>query len=301
MLNLLPLLGLLSGVMILFFVSPVWAESDGMKLSISSLSEFELGHHPFVNGIVTDSDGKPIPDVKIQVNFPSSVGIATTDSAGEFSITSSIPAYLGEHTITVFATNDSLHLKGQVKYQVIASPKILDKSVNLEGEGLKTSNYNNSKYDLQLRTILKDIEKQKIETIKKEILSEKTQAISEQRLQTYSKLEDELKSLEEKNEAHTPRNAFLRFLADIDYSVKNIFWHQFLFTEEKTDNARKAKEYALVEGKSSVDATKIFQQEAAVTKNELIESNKELNIKYGNTTNSIQEQFNENGKIPREK
>ena len=295
------LLGLLFGVIISFFVSPVWAEESSMKLSISSLSEFGLGQHPFVNGIVTDSDGKPLPDVKIQANFPSSVGIATTDSAGKFAITSNIPAYLGEHTITVFATNDSLHLKGQVKYQVMESPEISDKSENLEREGPKTSNYDNSKYDLRLRAILDDMEMQKIESIKKENLSEKAQTLSEQRLQTYSKLEDELKSLEEKNESHTPRNAFLRFLADIDYSVKNIFWNQFLFTEERTDNAREAKEYALEEGKSSVEATKIFQQEAAVTKNELIEYNKELNIKYGNATSSIQEQFNENGKIPREK
>jgi len=295
-----PFLGLLSGIMILFFVSPVWAEENNMKLSMSSLSEFGLGQYPFVNGIVTDSDGKPLRDVKIQANFPSSVGITTTDSAGEFSITSNIPAYLGEHTITVFATNDSLHLKGQVKYQVIEPLGTLDNNTNSKEEGSKASNYDNSKYDLHLR-VIEDTEIQKTESVNKEIISERVQTISEQKLKTSSKLEDELKSLEEKNESHTPRNAFLRFLADIDYSVKNIFWHQFLFTEKRTDDAREAKEYALEEGKSSVDATKIFQQEAAVTQNELIEYNNELNIKYGNVTSDIQEQFNKNGKIQREK
>ncbi|MDH5463245.1 MAG: carboxypeptidase-like regulatory domain-containing protein [Nitrosopumilus sp.] len=271
-----------------------------MKLSISSMSEFGLGQYPFVNGIVTNSDGKPLPNVQIQANFPSSVGITTTDSAGEFSIMSNIPAYLGEHIITVFATNDSLHLKGQVKYQVIESPEILDKSKNPEGENSKTSSYDNSKYDLHLRVISEDTERQKTESVKKEIY-ERAQIIPEHMIQTPSQLEDQLKSLEAKNESHSPRNAFLRFLADIDYSVKNIFWHQFLFTEKRTDDAREAKEYALEKGKSSVDATKIFQQEAAVTQNELIEYNEELNIKYGNTTSNIQEQFNENDKILKEK
>ena len=114
----------------------------------------------------------------------------------------------------------------------------------------------------------------------------------------YEDLENDLKSFENNNESHTPRNAFLRFLAHIDHSVKDIFWHQFLFTEEKTDDARVAKNNALEEGKSSIDATKIFQQEAAVTQNEIIEYNKYLSIKYGNSTSNVQEQFDENREIP---
>ena len=285
------------------FISSAYAEenNNGMVLSINSLSVFEQGKYPFVNGIVTDSDGNLLSGVEIQANFSSGMGIAITDSAGEFSITSSIAAEeLGTHTVTVYATKDTMYLNTQVTYNVMTQSEIAQINANSKEKIPRESSYDNSKYDLLSRTILNEMEEQKKDNIKKEILSEEQKEISENRMETHSKIGDELKSLEEKNESHTPRNAFLRFLADIDYSVKDIFWHQFLFTEEKTDDARKAKEYALDEGKSSLEATKIFQQEAAISQNEIIEYNKELNIKYGNATSGVQEQFDENGKLPRE-
>jgi len=288
------------GVAGLFFAPSVWADENSMTLSINSLSIFELGQYPFVNGIVTDSDDNPLSNVEIQINFPSSVGIAATNSAGEFSITSKVPAELGEYTVVVYATKDATHLNTQVTYQVMTLSEIAKNNADSKDKTPKTSSYDNSKYDLLSRAILENMEEQKTENTKNKILSEEQKEISEQRLQMHSKLKDELKSFEEKNESHTPRNAFLRFLADIDYSVKDIFWHQFLFTEERTDNAREAKEYALEEGKSSIEATKIFQQEAAISRNEIIEHNKELNIKYGNATSGVQKQFDKNGKLPRE-
>ena len=287
------------------FAPPTYAaeNNNSMILSINSLSVFEQGKYPFVNGIVTDSDGKPLSDVEIQASFSSDMGITITNSAGEFSITSNIPAEeLGEHTVTVYATKNAMYLNTHVTYDVMTQSEIAQINANSGEKTPKTSSYDNSKYDLLSRSVLEDMEKQKKETAKQEEIPSKEEQpiISEQKLETNSKLEDELKSLEEKNESHIPRNAFLRFLAEIDYSVKDIFWHQFLFTEERTDNAREAKEYALEEGKPSLEATKIFQQEAAISQNEIIEYNKELNIKYGNATSDIQEQFDENGKLPRD-
>ena len=289
------------GVTGLFFLSSVYAEEENnMVLSINSLAVFEIEKHPFVNGIVTDSDGNPLSGVEIQVNFPFNTGITTTDSEGEFSITSSIPAELGEYTITVYATKDAMYLSTHVLYDVMTQSEIAKNNVNSKEQTPRTSSYDNGKYDLLSRAILSEMEEQKKDNIKKEILSDEQKKISEQRLEIHSKLKDELKSFEEKNESHTSRNAFLKFLTDIDPSVKDLFWHQFLFTEERTDNALEAKEYALEEGKSSLEATKIFQQEAAISQNEIIKHNEELNIKYGNATSNVQERFDENGKLPRE-
>lgn len=283
------------------FFSSVYAEEENsMVLSINSLAVFEIEKYPFINGVVTDSDGNPLSDVEIQANFPFSTGIATTDAEGKFSITSSIPAELGKYTITLYATKDAMYLSTQMLYDVMTRSEITKNNANSEEQTPRTSSYDNSKYDLLSRVILEEMEEQKTENIKKEILSDKQREISEQRLEIDSKLKDELKSFEEKNESHTSKNAFLRFLADIDYSVKDIFWHQFLFTEERTDDALEAKEYALEEGKSSLEATKVFQQEAAISQNEIIEYNEELNIKYGNATSNVQERFDENGKLPRE-
>ena len=245
---------------------------------------------------------KNLSDVEIQIHFPSQIMVTTTDSKGEFSITSPVGAEPGEYVVTVYATKDTMNLKTQIKYQVIDYTRITtpDTSKNLEREEInsKTTNYDNSKYDLFSRTILDKVEEQKKEIAKNKILSEEQHVIAEQRLQMYEDLENDLKSFEKNSESYTPRNAFLRFLAHIDHSVKDIFWHQFLFTEEKTDDAHVAKNNALEAGKSSVEATKIFQQEAAVTLNEIIEYNEYLSTKYGNSTSNVQEQFNENRKTP---
>ena len=69
----------------------------------------------------------------------------------------------------------------------------------------------------------------------------------------------DLKLSKKQQESHSPRNAFLKFLANVDSSFKTIFWQQFLFTEKITNDAREAKENALEEGKSTAEATKIFQ------------------------------------------
>jgi hypothetical protein len=42
---------------------------------------------------------------------------------------------------------------------------------------------------------------------------------------------------------------------------------------------------------------KSFQKAAATTRNEIIEHNNKLNIEFGNATSSIQEQFDEQGKL----
>ena len=147
--------------------------------------------------------------------------------------------------------------------------------------------------------MLLQLEKQKVIEEEKIILSKQQESINEQRQISLDNLQQDLKLSKKQQESHNPRNVFLKFLADVDSSFKTIFWQQFLFTEKITNDAREAKENALEEGMSSAEATKIFQEEAAVTQNEITEYIKNLNIKYGNATSSIQERFNDEGKILR--
>ncbi len=286
---------LLFGIVGLFSM-PVWAEQT-MMFSVNSLSEFDVKETPVVYGTATDSEGNPLPGVEIQANFPSRMILATTDSAGEFSITYPITEELGEHTVTVYASKDKMYLSTQITYQVIDKQKIAESETlkNKDSENVpKISKYDNSKYNLHSRTILDKIEDQKKEAQKKVVISEEQQLIDKQRLQSHEDLEEELKSFEKQNEFYKPRNAFLRFLSDIDHTVKDIFWNQFLFTEKKTEDAHIAKEIALEEGKSTLEATKIFQKEAAVSQSEIMEYNKELSVKYVNATSSIQKQSDDN-------
>ena len=299
---------LLSGLMSLFFVSPVWAEPN-LVFTVSSMSEFEIGQYPFFNGTAVDSNGNPLSNVKIQAHFQSTIIMTSTNSTGEFSITSSIPAELGQYTIPIYAKMDNLIAKALVTYQVIENKPIVVpleileeakeeviKSVKVVPETIVDSEIKLDPFSIMLL----QIKEQKVIEEKKIILSKQQEYIIEQRRIALDALEEDLKSFKKQQESNSLKNSFLRFIANIDSSFKEIFWQQFLFLEKITTEAREAKENALEEGYSSIEATKIFQHKAAVSQNEITEYLKNLNIKYRNATSIVQEQFNEEGKILRE-
>lgn len=282
-----------------FFVNPVWAIDD-FTFTINSLSEFEVGQYPIISGQAITLDKLPVSDVQIQVNFPYEKIKTSTNSTGHFYVTSLIPAEIGEYTITVYAKKDNRYTNIQVTYQVLEdlptkpikvtnpvkkSPKTIDGNIELD----------------PFSKMIKQLEEQKKNEIKKEEIVKEQQQIDYQRIQSKQKLEKDLKDSEKSNEYFSPRNVFYRFVTDVDNSVRGIFWQQFLFTEKLTKDAQDAKKNALDEGKSSFEAMKIFQEKAKVTQNEVMGINKNLNIQYGNATSNIQEQFDEKGKLPREK
>ena len=298
------LLALFFGAVSLFMI-PASAE-ESMMFSINSLAEFEIGQYPFIYGKITDYQGNPVSDVEIQANFPSRVIMTVTDSAGEFSVTSPIAAESGQYTVTVFATKDKMFADNQITYQVkekqqLATSPYVPKEAAKSVKNIPQANNDDLKQDPLSRMILQQIKEQNANDEKQKAMTEEQQHIKKQRLQAQANVQKDLELSEKQHESHSPRNAFLRFLADIDYSVKNIFWQQFLFTEKLVNNAQESKQNALEEGKSSVEAMQVFQREAAVTQKELVEHNKNLSIKYGNATASVQEKFDEKGKLPREK
>ncbi|MBM2819093.1 MAG: uncharacterized protein HW410_775 [Nitrosarchaeum sp.] len=313
----------------LLLTPQIWADIDELVLTVNSVSEYKVGQYPSISGLVTDSDGNPVNDVQIQASFPSRTILISTNSLGEFSITSPIPTDPGQYTVIISATKDKLFVDAKITYDVTASKSIIPLLILPQGiesnepnkfttgnitQGTKSdvsismirgsiSNIINSEIQPNpfSNTILPQTELQNEKEIKQKTIDEKSQNIKEQKQKTVEAVSNDLKLLEKKNESNTPKNVFLQFLNDIDSSVKNIFWGQFLFTEKKTDQGLQAKEKALGEGKSSKDAMKSFQKAAATTRNEIIEYNNKLNIEYGNATFNIQEQFDENGKLPREK
>ena len=142
---------LLSGLLSLFFVSPVWAEQS-LVFSANSISEFEIGQYPFINGKTVDSNGNPLSDVEIQANFPSRIITTTTNSTGEFSIVSSIPAELGEYTITIYATifEDGV-IKNQNLYEITNSGKrIFNEFWYIEPIDQSISNFTNLEVQLDI-------------------------------------------------------------------------------------------------------------------------------------------------------
>ena len=281
----------------LIFVNSAWA-TDDFTFTVNSLSEFKVGQYPIISGQAITLDNLPVSDVQIQVNFPSEKIKTSTNSTGQFYATSLIPAEIGEYTITVYAKKDNKYTNVQVTYQVLEN--LPTKSLKVPSP-VKQSPKIDGNVELDpFSKMIKQLENQKKNEIKKEEIVKEQQQIDYQRIQSKEKLQKDLKDSEKSNEYFSPRNVFYRFITDVDHSVRGIFWQQFLFTEKVTKDARDAKENALDEGKSSFEAMKIFQEKAKVTQNEVIGVNKNLNIKYGNTTSNVQEQFDEKGKIPRE-
>jgi hypothetical protein len=70
-------------------------------------------------------------------------------------------------------------------------------------------------------------------------------------------------------------------------------------TEKISQEAHQAKIKALQSGMSPADAIKIFQKKAAISRAELIEYNNNIQIQHRVADKSVQDQFDENGKLQR--
>lgn len=270
------------------YIISAWAEED-FVLTVNNVLNVDTNHPIVVQGTTIDLDNNPVSNVQIAVVFPFENISTTTNSTGQFLVYSSKPTESGTYSATIYAKKDNKVASADIFYTVVNTKPIQDIS-------------SNSTKQIELdpfSKMIKEMEEQKTIQKKNDENTKQNYIIDEQRNQTKEDLQKDLNSLEKEYELHSPRNAFLNFLSDIDSAVRNIFWGQFLFTEDLTANAQIAKHDALDKGKTSLEATKIFQEEAAVSKKETVDYNKKLNINYGNATLNIQQQFDTHGKIPR--
>ncbi len=274
--------------------------------------EYRYNQTPSISGIVTDLDGNPLSRVQVFASFPyvkdeissdidntgpyatTLIGI-TTFSDGKFLLSPKNPSPAGEHTIKVTAKQDKMEETVLVTYNVKENPRIA-KSVT---ESMIVTESNN----LSMNLLERQMETQKMEIeeipniINKE--NESQQLIEKQRQDAKQDLENDLISFEKKHEINSPRNAFADFIAKIDLSLRALFWDQFEFTQNKHDQGYQAKIKALEQGKTSQQAMKIFQEEAASTHDEIVEYNEMLNVKYGFANQTVQDKFDKKGKLPR--
>lgn len=267
---------------------PAFADS-ALIMNVNSYSELNEGNKQIVFGNITDSKGNPLSNVEIQAAFPSRTIMTSTNSSGEFSIQSPISEQTGQYTIPITAIKDTTFAETMVQYTVTEKP---------------TSTQENKPHNERIEIdpfskMIKQLEQQKQEN-KQRMQEEKQQeSILNERNQAQQNIEKDLEELKKKTRSHSPRNAFLGFLADIDHSVRGLFWQQFLFTEKITNESQKEKQKALDSGKSPLESTKIFQKKAAVSKKDIVEYNKKISTEHGNATLDKQEKFNKFGKIPR--
>ena len=112
-------------------------------------------------------------------------------------------------------------------------------------------------------------------------------------------LEEDLKSMNQKYVDFTPKNAFEKFVSKLNETYHGIFRDQFDYMHAKVELAIAARNVVLEDGGSYFDAQREYYKYASMPRLEMISYIQELNIKYGFADESIQENFDPKGKLPR--
>lgn len=145
----------------------------------------------------------------------------------------------------------------------------------------------NAKKEFELR---KQLEEQR---------KEHQKLIDEQRRLAKQSLDQELKRMDRAYEEFTPRNAFERYVSDLNSTHHGIFWDQFNYLQAKISLAQDARDSVLDQGGSYVDAMKEYVKYAKMTKTEMINFIQTLNVKHNFAQEKTQSYFDSKGKLPR--
>ena len=148
----------------------------------------------------------------------------------------------------------------------------------------------------------------KIELSKKQFLqskelenkrNEQQKFIDQQRLTAQESLQQKLQQMEKTYEEFTPRNAFAKYVSNLNATDNGIFWDQFDYLQAKISIARDARNSVLAQGGTFYDAMKQYVKFAKMPKVEMQSIVRELNIKHNLAQKDIQSNFDIHGKLPR--
>ena len=281
-------IGLLLGVS--FGVQDSFAEQL-IEANSTSLT-YSIYQNPAIVGVITNDNGDPLSQVYVYSYFSSGKAEDLTDENGKFFLRSSEKYSPGEYSIEVYARSESSLSRNVVSFEVL-EPKA--------PETKTTPQLTQAKRGLSIAEMMEEArsynsEKQQttIKTLEKNTTSLEPKSMLAQDPLTSDIRENSREVLQEKN-----KNSFANFVKTLDLLMHGIFWDQFDFTQKISDEAYEAKTSALKEGKTSLEATKVYQETAAVPQKDVVDYIEEINIKHGFANATVQEQFDENGKFNR--
>lgn len=256
---------------------------------------YQIGEFPKLVGYVTDEAGNPIAKAAVQITA-AKYGVWTgTNLDGKFVFDQKVSPDSGVNIFNIMVKKEGY------------SDGVATTSFVVNGASTQTPQPQTTQAQLPDQTTMTKILDQAKELQERIAAQEKKRQelqaqqiqIQQQREVAYSNLLTDLTKLELETLPNTPRNAFAAFLTTIDESVHAIYWSQFELTEKISQEAHQAKLKALQSGMSSSDAMKVFQKKAAISRAQLIEHNKNIQIQYGAADKSVQDQFDKYGKLPR--
>jgi hypothetical protein len=134
---------------------------------------------------------------------------------------------------------------------------------------------------------------------KKTADNSKSQQLQDVRNKVKSSLDEQLSRMSKDYEEYTPQNSFARFVSKKPADIQPIYQSMFVYHQDKVSAAKAEKDRILSSGGKMQDALDAYRKLSATSKVKLVQLNKELSIKYSNADITIQNTFDEKGKLPR--
>jgi len=259
----------------------------------------ESGQIPVLVGNVTDQAGKPVSNAQVYVSTSLGISTLSTDTDGKFRYQYPSPLGPAQYLVNVHAQKASYGTG-------LSSTTFFVKGVHLASAqqyNSKTMSGAKINQDPVASKILQNIEiakrQQAAQEAKLKQIEQEKKFEEGQRQLANSQLQLDLQGWFAQLNPFTPRNAYATFVSQVNQTVQTIFWGQFNFTEQKTNQGLSAKTQVLQNGGSSEQARKAFIQNSSSTRAEIVQVNKDLNIRYGHANNVTQAKFDKYGNLPR--
>jgi len=266
----------------------------------SEKSSISVEEQPVIEGSVTDQASKPMSDVLVNISTAVGTVETKTNASGKFRYEFSNSFPPGQYIVNVKAQKDGYGVGLKSTTFFVKGIPTLQTQNQLQ---LKTVSGDQIKNNPIASKILKNMEitqKRQAEQEKKlKQIEENKKFLDQQRALADKELQNDLGIWFTSLDPFTPRNAYTSFVSQINQTLQGLFWEQFNFTNQKTNEGLTAMFQVLDNGGSEQEARKAFIQKASSSRAEITKVNNDLNVKYGFTDKKTQDQFNMAGKLPR--
>lgn len=133
----------------------------------------------------------------------------------------------------------------------------------------------------------------------KKIDNTKSQQMQEIRNKVKASLDEQINRMNKDFESYNSQNAFARFVSKKPSEIQPIYQGMFDYQQEKINSAKAERDRILASGGKFQDAWSAYYKISATNKVKLVQINRDYNIKYVNADITIQNTFDEKGKLPR--
>ena len=196
------------------------------------------------------------------------------------------------------------------KKQLTIAASVLTSLIVVSGFGFACAETGTENSDIKATDAIKNNPKamsilQTIELFKKQYAAQQEQQrlidvhqkqIEEQRKIADQNLQRDLADLNNQNNPTSSKNAFATFVTGVNNSTQSLFWDEYSFMQAKVQSGRDAMHQVLQNGGTMAEAIQAYQNAAATHVTQLVDLNKNLNIKYNLADKTTQDTFDKYGK-----